>query len=114
MRGVHIFLGADLRAGHEGLAAICRKERVDLSSLHAGDCVIFINARRDKFKAYSPNGVVSYYKSPDPRRLIDITALNAIPLAINGRGVVDYPRALRASLIERLKLPRKSVGLEKI
>lgn len=103
MKTVHCILGADLRCSHEGLKIQARSRGISLKSLMPGEAIVFINHAKNKMKAYSYNGVVSYIRFDDPKRGIDLNALDEFPKAFRPDGTMDYEKALRASLKTRLK-----------
>lgn len=56
-----------------------------------------------RVKAYAYNGVISYLIQQDKKRPLDLEALNELPRAFSTDGVMDYTKALKASLEKRLK-----------
>lgn len=98
MKLVHCFLGADLRAGHTGLAEIAKSQSVDLSTLESGTAAVFVNRKRDRIKALSYNGVLSYVICPNG---IDLHTLDILPQAFRPSGQMDYKSALRIALRKR-------------
>lgn len=114
MKTVHFFLGADLRSQHLGLIAIAKKANIDLLRLNAEEAVIFINSAKNKIKSFSYNGVVSYIKFDDPKRGIDMDALNEIPKAFDKNGTLNYTKALKASLEKRMLSRSRFKDLEVI
>lgn len=104
MKSVNIFLGADLRLGHDGLRKLAKSKNVLLSELNRDEAVIFINSARDKIKSYSWNGVVSYMRSKETNRPIDLMALDYLVKTFNPSGQMNYPAALRLALLKRLRL----------
>jgi hypothetical protein len=103
VKTVRVFLGADMRGAHVGLAAQAARHQVSLSKLGPQEAVIFINRARDRLKSYSFNGVISYVHFTD-KRAIDMAALNELPRAFNADGTLDYSKALRVALEKRLSL----------
>jgi len=53
-------------------------------------------------KCYAWNGVLSYVRFDDPNRGIDLNAFNEFPRAFSSDGVMDYGKAIKASLEKRL------------
>lgn len=106
MKTVHVFLGSDLRSGHLGLAAQAQKNKVSLKELEKNEAVVFINRKKNKMKAYAYNGVLSYVRFDDPKRGIDLGALDEFPKAFDAEGQMDYSKALRAALEKKLKVRR--------
>lgn len=103
MRTVHVILGASMCGQHNSLEGQAKHNGVRLDNLKDGEAVVFINRKMDKMKAYSANKVISYVRFDDRRRGIDMAALNEIPKAFSADGVLDYPKALRLTLENRLK-----------
>lgn len=102
MKTVNILLGADLRGGHNSLTIQAKERKVIISELKKDEAIIFINRKKDKMKCYAYNGVLSYVRFDDPRRGIDLNALDYFPQAFRSDGTMDYPRALRESLKKRI------------
>ena len=50
-RILHVIQNADFRCRHEGLVAIAKKAKVDMSQLKVGDIVVFLNVARDRLIA---------------------------------------------------------------
>jgi hypothetical protein len=113
VKTVQFILGADMRGNHDSLKQQAKSCRVSLGSLAPGEAVVFINKARDKMKAYSYNNVISYYRSPDPSRPIDLDSLDEIPRAFNKRGELDYTKALKLRLEKKLA-KKKFKGMEKV
>lgn len=63
-RYMHCFLDADLRCGHEGLALVARKRKIDVKKLSPGQYVAFVNTARNKVKVFAAYDVVAYCR-PD-------------------------------------------------
>lgn len=103
MNTVHFVLGADLRGGHLGLAAQAKSHNIKLQELNDMEAVVFINAAKNKMKAYSWNGVISYVKFDDPKRPLNLMSLDEIPRAFNRDGTMNYKKALKSSLEKMLK-----------
>lgn len=105
-RIIHVFFDTDMRCGHIGLAEKAKKEgNIEVNDLETGHLLCFINAKQDRImiltgtdeeKSY---GVLAYYRSPRGR--IDLDSIRFIPEAFNAGGI-NYDRALKKSLIERL------------
>jgi len=103
MKTVHVFLGADLRCSHDGLKVQAKKSDIDLDKLRTGEAIVFINTKKNRIKAYSYNGVLSYIRLPNSQRIVDLSAIDYFPQEFNPNGTMDYARALKASLKNRLK-----------
>ena len=109
MKAVKFFFGADLRGGHDMLIKQAKKAGVDLKDLAPAEAAVFINRAKDKLKSFSYNGVMSYIRFPrEENRRIDMMALNELARAFDSRGVLNYNKALRQSLIKRLMSPRSA------
>lgn len=112
MKAVNLFLGADLRSGHPGLTKLAKSRGIVLKELRTGEAVIFINSKKDKMKAFAWNGVLSYVRFDDKKRAIDLSAIDEFPRAFDKDGVMDYAKALRASLEKRLARPGQIKDIE--
>lgn len=106
MRTVNVILGADLRSGHNGLTQQAKTKQIDLRKLSTGEAVVFINAKKNKMKCFSYNGVLSYVRFDDPRRGIDLNAIDFFPKAFHPDGRMDYPKALRMALERRMNVKK--------
>lgn len=96
-----LFLGTDMRCGHEGLEKIAKKRGVNVSKIEAGTFIVFINAGKDRLKLYAANNVIAYYKTRKGERL----ELGTIPLilrAFNSTGRIDYDAALKETIEKHL------------
>lgn len=100
IRALQIFLGADMRNGHEGLAALAKKEKIDVAKLEAGQFVIFINNEKNKIKLYGAHNVVAYLKWNNGR--IDMRTIQLIPQAFNASGRIDYDVILKEVIEKEL------------
>lgn len=107
MKAVKFLFDADMRGGHDMLVKQAKSIGVDLSRLKENEATVFINRNKDKIKAYSYNKVMTYIRFlPEDNRKIDMGALMEIARAFNSKGVLEYDKALKASLIQRLKEKR--------
>lgn len=102
MKTIKILLGADMRSGHPGLKKQALKMGFDIDTLKEGEAVVFINVSKDRMKAYSWNGVLSYVRFTEKNRAIDLNAIDEFPKAFSPDGSMDYRKALRASLLKRI------------
>lgn len=107
MKTCNIFLGADLRLGHLGLIKLAETKAIKLLELKEGEAVIFINAKRNRMKSYAWNSVVSYVRSEETNRPIDLNALDYLAQTFNPKGQMDYSAALKNSLEKRLNIKGK-------
>lgn len=104
MKTVNVFLGADMRLGHEGLIEYAASRKIKVESLKPGEAIVFINAKRDRMKSFSWNKVVSFVRSADINRPIDLETMDYLAQAFSPDGVMDYNKALR------MKLEKKLIG----
>ena len=102
-RALQVFLNADFRCAHEGLALIAKSHKIDVSKLEIGEYLIFVNTAKDRLKLYAANNVVAYLKLKTGK--IDLRTIQLIPQAFNGSGRIDYDAALK-EVIDR-ELARK-------
>lgn len=101
MKKIEFFLGADMRCSHQGLILMAKTKGVHFDKLHEGDALIFVNGAKDRVKALSANGVLSYLNL-EGKRKIDLAAIEELPKAFNRDGSLDYPKALKATLEKKL------------
>ncbi len=101
MRVVQVFMNADLRNGHEGLAKMAKEFKIDVEKLNPGEFVIFINAHKDRLKLYAANHVIAYLKAPKGGRL-DLRTIQLIPETFMAKGKIDYDADLKRVLLEFL------------
>lgn len=99
MKAVHVFLGADLRCGHDGLFSMAMKAKVDVRTMAPGTVVLFFNEKKTKIKAISPNGVLSYAKFDQGIRP---SSLDAFPDASHPGETMMIPYSVRRRLNEVL------------
>lgn len=98
---IQVFLHADLRCGHEGLAKLAKDNKIHVSSLLPGEFVIFINSKMDRLKLYTANEIIAYLKLKTGK--IDLRAIQLIPQAFKASGRIEYDEALREVIESHLK-----------
>jgi hypothetical protein len=101
-RVLQIFLNADLRNGHEGLAELAKERGIDVTKLLPGQYVVFVNAGKDKLKLYAAANVLAYLKLTGGQKF-DLRVIAFIPKAFNGSGKLDYDKALKDAVEEALR-----------
>jgi hypothetical protein len=104
-RILQCFLNADLRQGHDGLEKLARQNNIDVTRLHPGQYVVFVNSHRDKVKVYAANGVVAYYRHTGGR-IYDLRVLQEIPKAFNGTATFNMDTALKTVVEDALRRKR--------
>jgi hypothetical protein len=97
---IQCFFDADMRNGHLGLAAIAKKDKIDVEQIEPGQYVVFLNSAKNRLKLYAANGIVAYYYKPGMK--IDLHVISEIPRAFLGSGRLDYDAALRKTLEKRI------------
>lgn len=80
-----------------GLINACKKYKIK-----PGKHVVFINAKRDRIKMFSPGGVLSYARLENGR--VNLEALQSIPKAFDGDLSFAYDKALTKIIREKLHL----------
>lgn len=95
---LRVFLEADLRCSHEGLAKIAKDNKINVDNITPGECVIFINSSRNRLKLYAANNIIAYLRL-QPKQILDFRTISLIPAAFNASGRLDYDKALK-TLIE--------------
>jgi hypothetical protein len=98
-RVLQVFLNADMRGSHNFLIEVASKRGIDLLSLKMGEAVVFINRKKTLMKVFVYGNTFSYTR----RDRIDLNALKHIPSAFGANGEFEYDRALKTTLIEKLK-----------
>lgn len=102
MKIVHIFLGADLRGAHNYFRILSASSGHNVNELKTGEAIIAINKAKDKLKAYSYNGALTYIRFDDKKRGIDLNAIDELARAFRPDGTLDYTKALKESFSKRL------------
>lgn len=114
-RLLYVFTNADLRLGHDGLAAEASKHKtkeypqgIDVSQFLPGQLVVFVNHKMDKFKVFAAHGVVAY-KRLEKGCVFDMRVIQYIPQAFNATGKIDYDKLLSNVIDDAFKTlhPRK-------
>lgn len=95
------FFDADLRNGHDGLAAIAKKKKIDVTKLEPGRYIVFVNSSKDKIKMYAASNVVAYYKCRAGEKL-NLLAIREIPKSFTASGQIDYDSALKIAIEKAL------------
>ena len=101
-RVLQVFLNADLRNGHEGLAELAKERGIDVTKLLPGQYVVFVNAGKDKLKLYAAANVLAYLKLTGGQKF-DLRVIAHIPKAFNGSGKLDYDKSLKDAVEEALR-----------
>lgn len=102
---IRYFANTFMGNGHNGLSAIAKKEGLDLSNLHKGEFVIFVNSKNTALKMFAPGNVVAHLKMPGNGRL-DLRTIALIPKFFNGTEI-KYDKALEMLL-------RKELGIRTV
>lgn len=97
MRILRVFLGADLRCGHDGLAESARKAKINVTQLGTGEYVLFINNTKTKIKLYTAGGVLAYRRL-DKGQVFDLRFIEGIPRAFESKGRLTYDDVVKESL----------------
>lgn len=105
-RALQLFLNSDLRCGHEGLAAIAKRQEIDVEKLERGEFVIFINALKNRVKLFTANNVIAYLQLKTGS--IDLRTIALIPQSFNASGKIDYDSALKEVIEKHLSGRRSS------
>ena len=103
---VRIFLDADLRCQHKGLASAAKKESVDVRKLPIGEHVMFINRKRNKLKMYSAGEIVAYLRLP--KGVLDLRALGRIPEVYGSNLEIKYAKSLEEMIRKEFSSGKKS------
>jgi hypothetical protein len=108
---IRCFLDSDLRSSHDGLADQAKKSGIKVEDLKQGEYVVFVNSKKDRVKVYAAYHVLAYIKLPAGTSM-DLNVIRAIPKAFTASGRLDYNKALRETVEEKLVKERKLGVLE--
>lgn len=97
---MQVFLEADMRCQHDGLAELARKKKVDVYTLKPGQHVMFLNKALNRIKMFSSGGVLSYLRLDKGK--VDLETIHTIPKAFEGNMGLAYRGALRKTLEKKL------------
>lgn len=97
---IHLFQDVDMRMQHNGLTIHAAKKKVDLNELKSGQHIVFLNSKMNRFKIFSPGGILTYQYQSKGR--FDIQAFSKVAQAFSEDGQLNFDKALKESLIERL------------
>ena len=98
---VRLFLDTDMRLSFQGLKKRALSDKVDLSKLKTHEHVVFINARKDRVKLLSPNGVMSYLWKSDGA--IDVGSIGQIAKTFSRTGKINVDASIKTELERKLK-----------
>ena len=93
---VRIFLDADMRCQHDGLADMARKKNIDIRQLPFGEHVFFVNKAKNRLKMYSSGNVIGYLRLY--KGVLDMRALARIPMVYGSTVELKYNKSLKAVL----------------
>ena len=105
-RLIRIVFNADLRNSHDGLAAVAKKLRVNVSELEVGEFVVFVNSKQSALKLYAAGNTLAHFKMPKNRRM-DMRVIAMIPRFFNGKEL-RYDDAI-SEMIRKKFLPKSKV-----
>ena len=88
--------------GHEGLALLARKAKVNLDEMGGTDMLMFMNRAGDKMKVLGANGQVVNYLKMKRGQVIMKEALQFIPHAFGVTGGFNYDQACKIALTKKL------------
>jgi hypothetical protein len=98
MQVIHYFPDTHLGRGHNGLRAIAKRHRKDISNLEDGQFALFINVARTAFKMFAAGNIIVHHKTPD-NSVISPQTIRLLPKYFNG-GQLDFRGAL-AEAVEK-------------
>lgn len=93
-----VFLGADLRQGHEGLVDHAKKKGVKLRELPPQTGVVFFNRKMTGMKLYGSGGMLGYLRRDELQRPFDLEAVSEFHRCFDKNGELDYDKALKLRL----------------
>lgn len=99
---VRVFLDTNMSLQHQGLVAIAMSNGVAVPGLKNGEHIVFVNKKLNKVKVYSSNGLVSYLRLDDGRKL-DLNIISMIPSCFDANLRIDWNKAEALSLDRKLK-----------
>lgn len=95
---MHIYPNVSMSNGHDGLKAIAKKYKLDVSDLKVGQFALFINNAFTACKLYAANNVLLHYKHPK-NHCLNYKALKLLPEFYDGQDI-GYTRALKQVIRE--------------
>lgn len=107
---LQVFLNADLRCGHDGLAQLAKKHGMNVAKIESGQFLIFINGQRSKVKIYAASNVIAYLKLDKGR--LNMDTIREIPRVFAAKGRMDYDEALKLAVEKSLSKRGKLEDLE--
>lgn len=106
MKIMNVFLGVDLRNGHDGLMKVSKDKKVDLNKLDNGEIAIFINSSKNKMKVYHFSKAITYIRFEDSNRTIDLNCIKEFSTSFKSDGTLEYEKALEKRF-EKLNILNK-------
>jgi hypothetical protein len=103
-RILQVFMNADFRCAHDGLAKLAKDKGIDVENLEPAQYVVFINTAQDRVKVYAAFNVLAYMRSKSGK--IDLTAISRIPEAFRATGGLNYDKILKETLEASLRRKR--------
>lgn len=106
-RIVRVIDNINMGLGHPGLTQVARKFKLHPEKLGPQECILFLNRAKDKLKVMGSEGrVIAYLRMPRGERL-RLEALQYIPQVFAATGRIDYPAAMKESLIHSLGVSKE-------
>ncbi len=97
---VRVFKDTDMRNQHAGLRMVAAKANVNLDALDQHEHVVFLNSKKNRIKAFSFNGVISYlYSEKEP---LDLNALVGIVQTFSPGAKANVNEAVKKALSKKL------------
>lgn len=93
-----VFVGADMRQGHDGMMKHASKKGVNLKNLKDQHAVCFFSRDRYRMKLFTFNGIVCYLRRTELQRPFDLNAVDEFHRAFDKNGKLDYDKALKFRL----------------
>lgn len=100
-RLIQVFQDVDMRQNFDGLQALAKKHKVDITKLKEGEYVAFFNSRRTYLKLAAGNNVIASRRM-EGGRFYDLSCIVGVVRAFHNTGEIDYERSLKARLEEML------------
>lgn len=95
-RIVRYFPEVHLGNGHEGLAAVAKKNGIEMNKLNPGEFLIFVNKTQTALKLYTGGNMIAHLKMPGSEK-INPRVITMLPQFFNGSHI-DYNGALKEAV----------------
>jgi len=102
---IQVFLNSDLRASHNGLDLVAKKNNVETELIEDGQFLVFINRSKTMFKIFAANNTLVFHKSRSG--MIDLRAIEELPKVFRSTHTIDFQAALKKVLLKEFEKKRQ-------